>query len=217
MYIKDVKTIKQAIRELEKSMEIQEGFFYNLLRSDSDWSFIIKLHTFLEVICTVLIIKELGREELTDVISRLEMSENIYGKTVFISKLSLLNKGAISYIRKISEIRNFYVHNVKNISLTLKNYLKKLDKNQIKSFVNSIGYDTYDEIKIEKVTITKKDFILRNPRLAIHMAAFSVLAETIPQIRHEKLKFKEIRFKKKAAEFLLSLLEKKEKTEIRQL
>jgi len=149
----DVKIINHEIRELEISIEVQEGFFNNLLNSESDWSFIIKLHAFLEAGCTVLITKALGKDELTDVISRLEMSGNDYGKTIFISRLSLLSKGAINYIRKLSMIRNYYVHNLINISLSLEDYVKTMDKNQRDNFVTSIGYDMAEDFKIGELLI----------------------------------------------------------------
>jgi len=208
MKYEDVKIINQEIKELEISMEIQEGFFNNLLKSESDWSFIIKLHAFLEVGCTVLITKALGRDELTDVISRLEMSGKNFGKTMFISRLSLLSKGAINYIHKLSEIRNCYVHNLKNISLSLEDYVKIMDKNQRVNFVTSIGYDTVEDFKIGEKLIKKKDFILENPRIAIYVGAFSVLAELAVELKFRKLTLKEADLNKRAAELFISVFKK---------
>lgn len=197
MDIEDIKKVNKAIKDLEKSIGLSEGFFSNLLKSSNDWEFIIKLHSFLEAICTALIIKALGRDELENVVGRMEMSGTYNSKIVFISELSLLNKGARNFIRKLSEIRNFYAHNIKNISLSLEEYLKKFDKNQLNNFIKTIGYDAYEKIQIGDITVDRGQFIKENPRVAIHLGTFSVLAEIVAQLEIEKFKFeKEILYQK---------------------
>jgi len=208
MDIEDVRKVNQSIKNLEISIGISEGFFDNLIRSQTDWEYIIKLHSFFEAICTVLIIKALGKDELENVVSRMEMSDTSHGKISFISELSLLNKGARGFIRKLSEIRNFYVHNISNISLSLKEYLERLDKNQLSSFINTIGYDTYEKIQIGDITIERSQFIKKNPRRAIHLGAFSVLAEIVAQLEIEKFRFEKKKIYEQYFEKFASLSKK---------
>jgi hypothetical protein len=193
----DFKLIKQEITEIEQALGTQEGFFTSLIKSETDWSFIIKLHAFFEAVCTVVILKALGKNELIDVISR----ANIRVKTQYIEKLSLLGKEAVEFIRGLSNLRNTYVHNIKNVSLDLETYLKQLDKAKRNDFVEKLGYSIAEEIKIRKITVKKKDFILENPRLAIHLGAFSVLSELAAQLVMDKLRLREVDIEKKEAEF----------------
>jgi hypothetical protein len=134
----DFKLIKQEITEIEQALGTQEGFFISLIKSETDWSFIIKLHAFFEAVCTVVILKALGKNELIDVISR----ANIRVKTQYIEKLSLLGKEAVKFIRGLSNLRNTYVHNIKNVSLDLETYLKQLDKAKRNEFVEKLGYSS---------------------------------------------------------------------------
>jgi hypothetical protein len=204
----EAKEIEKGIQALEVAIEVQEGFFKYLLLSENDWVFIIKLHAFLEAVCTVLITKALGRSELIDVISRLEMSDKSYGKTKFISKLGLLSKGAINYIHKLSEIRNYYVHNLKNISISLEEYVKGLNPDNRNNFVTSVGFNTATELKIGDILVKKKTFIIENPRIGIYMGAFAVLSEITVELRHRELSVREAELGKKAVELFMALYNK---------
>jgi hypothetical protein len=204
----DVKIVNEAIKELERNIGIHDGFFESLLKPDSDWSFVVKLHSFFEAVCSMLIIEALSKKELIEVISRLDMSDRYCGKIAFINRLSLLHEGARGFIRKLSELRNFYVHDIKNISLSLEDYIQKLDKNRLNNFITSIGYDTYEKIQIREIIIDKGQFIKENPKFAIYLGAFSVLAEITVQMKLQNLKFREEEFRKKAANFFITISEK---------
>lgn len=77
---------EKVIRKLEKKTGAPENFFNNLLNSENDWSFIVKLHSFLEAACTQLITSALSKNELEDIISRLDMSDKSKGKSALIKE-----------------------------------------------------------------------------------------------------------------------------------
>jgi len=166
----DLNNKEKAIQKLERKIGVPEKFFtINFLRGN-DWSFIVKLHSFLEVACTELIISALGKSETRDFIGKLGMSNKI----AFIKSLSLLKRNTRRNLKKLSQVRNFYVHDIKNISLSLEQYVESLNAEETGNFIRQIGYG----IKFKKGEITEKnDFIKNHPRLAIFESATSILQE----------------------------------------
>jgi len=202
----NLKNKEKAIQKLERKIGISENFFTTIFLSENDWSFIVKLHSFLEAACTELITSALGKSEIGDIISRLEMSNKSQGKIAFIKNLSLLESGARGYLRKLSEIRNFYVHNIKNISLSLEQYVKSLNAQQIKNFINRIGYDMKEKLELKNGKIIEKnDFIKYNPRLTIFLNAHSVLLEISAQIKLEEFEIEKKELYKEFAEGFIPL------------
>jgi len=202
----DLKNKEKAIQKLERKIGVSEKFFTTIFLSENDWSFIVKLHSFLEAACTELITSALGKSEIGDIISRLEMSNKSQGKIAFIKNLSLLESRTRGYLRKLSEIRNFYVHNVKSIFLSLEQYVESLNAQQIKEFIYQIGYGIKDKFKLKNGKIIEKnDFIKNNPRIAIFISASSVLLEISDQIKLEEVDIKEKEFYKEVAETFITL------------
>jgi len=160
----------REIQKLERKIGVPKNFFNTILLIGDDWTFIIKLHSFLEAAFTELITSASGESEIGDFISKLGMSNKI----AFIKKLSLLESHTRSNLQKLSKIRNFYVHNIKNIFLSLEQYVESLNAEETGNFIRQIGYG----IKFKKGEITEKnDFIKNHPRLAIFESATSILQE----------------------------------------
>ena len=199
-------TEKDVIKKLEKTIGVPDNFFWSLLERESDWSFIVKLHSFLEAACNQMITSALSKTEIEDIVSRLDMSNKSVGKIAFIKNLSLLEEGARGFLRKLSEIRNLCVHNIENISLSLKEYVQKLDRQQLDNFINQIGYDTKEEIEIRGVKVKKEEFIKDNPRISIFLNANSVLLEIGAQLAHEELKIKKQEIDKAYIQFAEKML-----------
>lgn len=124
---------EDEIDELEIEMGIPKGFFNSLLHSN-DWSFVVKLHAFLESAVTFLL-TEIVDPKLEHVLAQLEMSNKKTGKLAFLSALGILESRSYRFISKLSELRNKLVHNVKNVSFSLPEYVNKMDKQQLKSFM----------------------------------------------------------------------------------
>lgn len=165
--------IEQDVRELEGKIGVPEKFIFNLLTSGSDWLFVIILHSFLEATLTQLIIKALGKNELENIINRLEM----INKVEYAKSLSLLSKEARRFIYKLSEIRNIFVHNIESISINLRQYVKDLNSDQLKNFIKATKYGINEQFEINGTKVEREVFIKDNPRIAMWMSAHAVIAE----------------------------------------
>lgn len=192
------KELEKDIRKLEAEIGVPEKFSYDVFNRGDDWSFVITLHSFLEAALTQLIIKTLKMKELEEIISRLDMID----KVAYTKSLSILSKGTRRYLRKLSEIRNFYVHNIKSISINLRQYLKSSDSNQLKGFIKAIRFGIRQDIKLkEKGEWINRDAICeRFPRFAIFISGHTVISEITAQIGLEIHRKKIEEYKIKIAE-----------------
>jgi hypothetical protein len=73
--------LKKDLRELERSLGLPEGFIERLEEED-DWSFVIKAHALVEAAMTQLLVHELHKPQLGDIIARLDMTAP-FGKLAF--------------------------------------------------------------------------------------------------------------------------------------
>lgn len=118
-----MKTQDESLEALEIDLGLPKGFCTRLIEED-DWSFVIKLHALLENALSELITRALQRKELSDIFSRLEMSNTKTGKIAFVQALRLLPAGHILFVRKLSELRNAIAHKIQNTSINLVEYFK---------------------------------------------------------------------------------------------
>src|SRR3972149_10347388 len=146
------KLLEKRVHEIEKDLTIPKGFFWSLLKED-DWSFIIKLHSLIEAAVTHLLVKEIARPELENVFSNIELSNLRTGKMVFLKDLGLL-KPYHKYVRVLSEIRNDFVHNISNVTVSFKEYLDN-KPDQKKKVLKSIQ-DVYKELKLKDLSGVEK-------------------------------------------------------------
>jgi hypothetical protein len=161
---KDIEDIFKPIKELNIEMGLNEDFLFNLVKED-DWSFIIKLHALVEAVTTRLIVKQLGNDKLEDILSEIQLSNKKTGKIAFLKALDLLNKQR-AFISCLSEIRNFYVHKIANISLSLNEYFKSLPTDKLKGYANVF-------VRIPKVDKEKsrEEYLLKSPKFEIYTCA----------------------------------------------
>lgn len=169
------KDIDEAVSSLEMKLQIKNGFFDSLFKED-DWSFIIKAHAIIEAAVSSLITQYLGKEELVEIFSRIELSNKSYGKIIFLKYLKLLEKEERRFISSLSEIRNKLVHNIKEIDFSLIAYVKTLQKDQKESFINSFGYCYLIEDKNGSRKVEKRDQIIKDPKRAIWLSLKYILA-----------------------------------------
>jgi len=137
---------EDEIDKLEIELGIPKGFFNSLLE-DNDWAFVVKLHAFLESAVTFLLAEAVD-PKLKRVLGQLEMSNKKTGKLAFLSALEILESRSYRFISKLSELRNELVHNVKNISFSLPEYVNNMDNQQLKSFM--INYCPFGDEGFEK-------------------------------------------------------------------
>ncbi|MGG6463221.1 hypothetical protein [Solilutibacter silvestris] len=181
-----MKTISQAVRDIEERTGVPEGFFDNL-KSEDDWSFIIKSHALIEASCSQLLTEKFENRELLDVFSRLELGDKQSGKIAFIKSLELLESPERRFISSLSELRNMLVHNVRFTNFDISTYVHGLDKQQKKSFVQNFGYAYLPEKEDEDY---ESDFqtIIKKPKETIWKGLKLVLAILSLQIESIELK-----------------------------
>jgi hypothetical protein len=161
----------EAIAELEKELGLPNDFYLNL-EKDDDWSFVIKLHALLEAAISGLLVEVLGYQELLEVISQLEMSNNTTGKIALVKALGLLDSEYRTFIRKLSEIRNKFVHDVSNVGITLQEYVNRPGQLDALTKAFSLGIEKieFDERKLEN-----KEYMAEDPKHFIWLAGATCL------------------------------------------
>lgn len=163
---------QEIVPEYEKRLGVREGLFDALLR-DSDWSFVIKLHAFLEGATSHALAKCLGNERLASVFANLEMSDAKRGKLAFLEALDILDSPRRGYIRALSELRNRLVHQIANVEFNISSHLQTLDGNQLARARERLGYILYTGI-LELEGPPEQEF-LEHPKLAMLTGALDVI------------------------------------------
>jgi hypothetical protein len=134
-----MKTLRDDISETKAIQELSEKLnlpvhFFSKLRDEDDWSFIIKLHAFIEAAVTQLLSYHFAEPKLIEIFSRLEMSNPSVGKIAFLKDTELLGQEYRRYIVSLSELRNKFAHNVQYCLKTLPEIIVEYDKKQIETF-----------------------------------------------------------------------------------
>jgi hypothetical protein len=143
------------IQAIETQVGIPAGYLWNL-RNEDDWSFVIKGHAFIEAAMTHLLAESLNKTSLVKIFARLDMSDPNRGKLAFLKDLELLGSKELSFIMKVSELRNDLVHDIRNTTFVFEKYLRGLDKNQKKSFLSAISFSLKPNIEIANKTVVPK-------------------------------------------------------------
>ena len=155
-------------------MNLPPGFYVNLLIKEDDWSFIIKLHALVEAAVSHLLATICG-EKLLDVFTRLDLSSDTSGKVAFAKALDVLDKDERSFIRKLSEIRNSFAHDVRQAGATLAAYVARLNPEQLKALKVAIGPGV-DPFPIADRAVPELDFVRDNPKLCIWIRALFLIS-----------------------------------------
>lgn len=145
--------IDSGIERLQTRIGLEKDFFKNLLEDD-DWSFVIKLHALIEAVCSGLLTFHFNEPKLGRIFSRIELSDKTKGKIQFLKETGLIDEFDRKYIAALSELRNRFVHDVKNCGIKLNDVVNSYDKNQMKNF--AINFSPF-ESQIRKFKIVEKD------------------------------------------------------------
>lgn len=171
----NIEKIDSGITELMIQIGVPEEFFSNLLK-ENDWSFVIKLHALIEAACTQLLIHHLNNPSLADIISRIELSDKTKGKLALLKATNLLNKEYRTYINSLSEIRNKFVHDVRNCVLSLDDLLSQMDEKKFNEF--TLNFSPYEKSTNEKYDIDSlKERAEKHPKIHIFIGAYALFEE----------------------------------------
>jgi hypothetical protein len=168
------KEVRKLVAEIGESMledfDHKSRFIIDLLEQD-DWSFVIKGHAMLEAAVTELVLEHLGENRLKELIERLPLSDNQIGKVVIAKHLDLLDDDQRRFIRWFSELRNGLVHRLENINFTFEQRISAMDKNQKRSWIESIIWFAKDKTNHDQW----KPLAEGQPKVAICMALLQVI------------------------------------------
>ena len=168
-------TIKESVQNYIDELKLPNDF-YQLLLSEDDWSFVIKLSALLEAVCTNILTTKFNNNNIDESISFLEYANPRCGKINFLEKLNIIEKNQANTLYKLAQLRNKIVHNVASINFTFESYINDLDKHQKKSLVEWVGFGINDELKFKNITITKYNFCIDNTKYAIWITILEIIA-----------------------------------------
>lgn len=172
------------LTKLERLLELPEGFIEALFNED-DWSFVIKSHAVLEAFITHVLIHS-NDPRLADIFRKLQVGGGKTGKIAFVQSLDLLDERSIRFINRISELRNTLIHDVRQFSFQLPNYVHNLTKSELNNFSRIITAVFEPDAKIDE-----PDWVLEMPKEAIGLAVLVVLTRAlfrIDPVEHERAK-----------------------------
>jgi hypothetical protein len=195
------------VRQIEEELVLPTGFLDSLLHEGNDWAFIIKLHAVLETSISVLLasqVRPMGLHEianeaglqdlastspsrLDEIFNRLPLGDIKTGKLAFCTAMDLIDKNGSRFIREISRIRNSLVHDIRNLSFSLEQYVARLESSAFKTFLRDLKYYCEDVVVIYDDTGEESrvdDGLRKHPRLwiwlsflnALHNISFPIMA-----------------------------------------
>jgi len=126
-----MSSLSSSLEEFEKQLGLPSDFFHALL-DEGDWSFVIKLHAVIEAATSHLLAATLGRDDLLGIFSYLALGDQKTGKIAFGRALNVLSTSDRRFITSLSKIRNELVHDIRNASFSLKEYVAGMDSNQLR-------------------------------------------------------------------------------------
>ena len=164
-------SIAAEVKAQEARLGLPSGFYDKLLNED-DWSFIIKLNALVEAACTDALVARFHSAELTEPLATLEIGHPKHGKVALLRALGAIESEQAAVLKLLFELRNKLAHNVSHVSFTFGSYIAGMDKNQRKSFASCAGHG----IKPEVLGLTRQEFTLQNPKLALWATVQEILA-----------------------------------------
>lgn len=123
------KFYSEMISESEEGLMKHVQTFTEWLEGD-DWSLVIKAHALIEMVITELVTLKLDSPQLQNIFRRLPLSDKQTGKVKFAKELDLISKETMTFIYKISELRNTLVHNYENMDFDFIKSYQSFNKSQ---------------------------------------------------------------------------------------
>ncbi|MDN3717770.1 hypothetical protein [Vibrio breoganii] len=163
--------ISKEVSALENHLGLPSGF-YDALLAEDDWSFVIKLSALFEAASGQALAAKLQHSEIENELSYLEQSKKI----ALITKLNIITPEQSTFLKKLSELRNKLVHNIREVTFDFAVLTSKFDKNEKRSFANVYGHGIHEKFTVDDVSLNRTDFTLENPKMAMWITAQEILA-----------------------------------------
>ena len=161
----------EEARRLEAAIGLSNGFL-EALRDEADWSFVIKAHALIEAAVTHALVEKTGFDKAQEFFSYLELSSDKTGKLALAASIDLLNKDERRFVRALSELRNKFVHDVKNVQMTLMNYVASVSKDKRRELAISFCTNAFQHTPTEQQAL---DQLNAHPKDAIWSSTVFIL------------------------------------------
>ena len=148
-----------------------------LWQEKDDWRLVITLHAMVETALNNSIIRHLACPELANIIAKLDTSNTATGKVAFAKALKLFEPGAASFIQKLSEVRNYCVHDVRNFKFSLSKHLSEMGEKDGKAFCNAIARQLPRRVIHKGKPLEATELTMGAPRIALLLATIPILAQ----------------------------------------
>lgn len=124
--------------EFSKWMRGTLGDNVNGTFSDNDWTFTVKLHAMIETALNAALVRHFDAPELSGVIAKLDTGNTATGKIAFAKALKILEPSSVVFVQKLSQLRNFCVHDIRNFNFDLSVYVNGLTSAKRKELMQPI-------------------------------------------------------------------------------
>lgn len=124
----------QILASIEDKIGVPHATFLQLRDEPNDWAFLIKLQVFLEAALAHVIVLTLGREELSEYVSQLNMGGKS-GKIALAVQLEIIDRTFGQYLEALAEVRNSFAHRLENIGLDIETYARGLPVSKLRQLI----------------------------------------------------------------------------------
>lgn len=177
---KHSQPLSELIPLLEAKLGLEQGLFESLNSDDeNDWSFVIKAHALGEAAVSHLLTEAIERPELSDLFSRLDMSNKTTGKAAFVKALGLLDPEERRFISSFSELRNLLVHDVRRLNFDLLEHINNMSMREREQFLKNFN------IISTEVTDDVRNLFYLDPRQALWYSVMAFLGVVYLRLGHE--------------------------------
>lgn len=178
----DLSHLGELLDELERELGLKKNFLFELAKED-DWSFIVKMHAVFESAISHLLVEVTHLTECAEIFAKLPVSDKNTGKIAFVKALDLLDKNERRFLSTLSEVRNYLIHNAKNIDFNIKAYANALPQGKKRNVVEAFFYGHRSYIDPMPESPTFEEFFSGEPRMMLWAKGTLVMVKIAVQIR----------------------------------
>jgi hypothetical protein len=159
----------EMARTLERRLGLKQHFLEDLMNEADDWSFVIKVHAFIEAALGHLILVALDRPQLEKFVRELPVSGRT-GKVALAESMNLLSKPVATFINNLGQIRNRFAHRPHNVDLRIEELVNTSNKEKKSAWRDLCSFR--DElIKQHGAKHDVAATMMDNPRAAVWVSA----------------------------------------------
>ncbi len=167
-----------SISALEAEIGVPSGFLERLRTEGDDWSFVIKVHALAEAAVTHLLTVAVGDERSRDRFAFLPMGSR-KGKLALALQHRLMDDGRVTFFRALGRVRNWFVHDVRNVGLRIDDFAQSLGPDERIRFLRDLmrGH-TIEPVIVESDTrsVPTEQFVAANSRFTVWISMTSALS-----------------------------------------